>query len=54
MADKVRDPVCGMQIDRDSAVAKIEHKGKTYYFCAKGCKVKFDKDPDRFLTKASK
>ena len=47
--DKVKDPVCGMWIDPETAVATSEHEGKTYYFCAKGCKVAFDKDPARYL-----
>ena len=29
----VTDPVCGMRIDTDDAVATAEHEGKTYYFC---------------------
>jgi hypothetical protein len=30
-------------------VQTSEYKGKTYYFCAKGCKVAFDKDPEKYL-----
>ena len=45
MAEQVKDPVCGMKIDRASAAAQSEHKGKTYYFCAEACKRKFEKDP---------
>ncbi|MFL6449664.1 MAG: heavy metal translocating P-type ATPase [Bryobacteraceae bacterium] len=44
-----RDPVCGMQVQPDRAAGKSEFKGKTYYFCALGCKKKFDSDPDRYL-----
>jgi len=28
---------------------KIEHKGKTFYFCCPGCKGKADKEPAKFL-----
>ena len=35
--------------DVDSAKWKSEFKGKTYYFCAPGCKVSFDKDPKKYL-----
>ncbi len=42
------DPVCKMEIDENKAKAKSEHKGKTYYFCAPGCKVIFDKNPDKY------
>jgi len=38
-----------MQVQPDRAAGKSEFKGKTYYFCASGCKKKFDSDPDRYL-----
>ena len=44
-----RDPVCGMMVDPASAAASYDYEGKTYYFCAVGCKVAFEKDPERFL-----
>ncbi len=44
-----QDPVCKMNVDESKAAAKSVYKGKTYYFCAKGCKEKFDKDPGRFI-----
>ena len=44
-----KDPVCGMQVQPDQAAGKAEFKGKTYYFCALGCKKKFESDPDRYL-----
>jgi Cu+-exporting ATPase len=47
--EKVKDLVCGMWIDPAKAAAKSEHKGKTYYFCAPGCKKAFDKEPDKFI-----
>ena len=43
------DPVCKMQVDEKKAQFKSEHGGRAYYFCAKGCKVAFDKDPHRYL-----
>lgn len=43
------DPVCNMQVDEKKAAARSEYKGKTYYFCAVGCKKAFDKDPEKFL-----
>jgi YHS domain-containing protein len=47
--EKVKDLVCGMMIDPKTAAATSEYKGKTYYFCAKGCKVAFDKDPEKYI-----
>lgn len=43
------DPVCGMEVDETTATWKSEYKGKTYYFCAPGCKASFDKDPEKYL-----
>jgi len=40
------DPVCGMMVEEGKEAAKSEYKGTTYYFCSRGCKVAFDKDPD--------
>lgn len=45
----VKDSVCGMDIDIDSATAKSEYKGQTYYFCCQSCKTKFDEAPEPFL-----
>jgi len=46
-----KDVVCGMDVDEKKAAAKSEYKGKTYYFCAQGCKVAFDKEPEKYLGK---
>jgi YHS domain-containing protein len=48
------DPVCKMNVDENKAAAKYEYKGKTYYFCAAGCKDAFSKDPEKFLKKREK
>jgi len=46
------DPVCGMTVDRDTAVRAgltAEHAGVIYYFCAKGCQLEFGDDPAAYL-----
>ena len=43
------DPVCKMTVDEKKAAAEYEYKGKTYYFCAVGCKKAFSKDPEKYL-----
>jgi YHS domain-containing protein len=45
----VKDVVCGMQIDANEAAGKSEYQGQTYYFCAPGCKRKFDANPQQFV-----
>ena len=39
------DPVCGMKVDPDDAVATAEHDGVTYYFCSQACHDAFVADP---------
>jgi Cu+-exporting ATPase len=43
------DPVCGMTVDPATARHKYEHGGRTYYFCAPGCRSAFAADPERYL-----
>lgn len=43
------DPVCNMEVDEATAEWKSEYEGQTYFFCAPGCKVSFDKDPEKYL-----
>ena len=49
MAELVKDPVCNMDVDPDTAAGKSEYQGATYYFCAEGCKQSFDADPKQYL-----
>jgi Cu+-exporting ATPase len=56
MTDKTNaiDPVCGMTVDSATAEYRSFHNGKAYYFCAAGCKVSFDKDPEKFIGASAK
>lgn len=42
------DPVCKMEVDEATAPAKSQYRGKTYYFCAPGCRVDFDANPEKY------
>lgn len=42
------DPICKMTVDPDTAKWTSEYNGKKYYFCAPGCKVMFEKDPEKW------
>ncbi len=44
-----KDVVCGMQVDPAKAAGSSQHDGKTYYFCSKGCKAKFDANPAQYI-----
>ena len=48
-----KDPVCGMDVDEQTTTLKSEYKGQTYYFCGPGCKRSFDKDPEKYIGKAT-
>ena len=43
------DPVCGMTVEREKAVATFDYMGTTYYFCARGCRDEFEQAPSQFL-----
>lgn len=43
------DPVCGMSVDTTTSQLSLEHDGKIYWFCGKGCLLDFRDDPEAFL-----
>ena len=52
-ADQVADPVCGMIIRPQDAAGSSEFKGRTIYFCSKGCKQAFDANPGKYAGQSS-
>jgi YHS domain-containing protein len=46
---QIRDPVCGMRLEQDQAVAVAKHFGRDYHFCSPSCEEAFTGDPDRFV-----
>lgn len=46
-----KDPVCGMQVNEQSAAGKSEYQGRTYYFCSPACKATFEKNPEKYAAK---
>ena len=49
-AGQAADPVCGMQVERSSAPARATYLGVTHLFCSDGCREKFERSPERFVT----
>ncbi|MDX6373427.1 MAG: P-type Cu+ transporter [Nocardioidaceae bacterium] len=45
----VKDPVCGMDVDRNSTAYRSEHGGHTYYFCSQHGQARFEADPESYL-----
>lgn len=46
---KLKDPVCGMDVDPATAKHTTQHDGTAYYFCGAGCRKAFQDDPGHFL-----
>ncbi len=44
-----KDPVCRMELREEQAAATSFHEGKTYYFCGRSCKMKFDENPEKYM-----
>ncbi len=42
------DPVCGMSVAVAATSLRLEHGGRTWYFCATGCRTAFAGDPARY------
>jgi len=44
----VKDPVCGMEVNEETAQNKSIHVGNVYHFCSATCKTEFDKNPEKY------
>ncbi|MGB9083349.1 MAG: YHS domain-containing protein, partial [Terriglobales bacterium] len=44
-----KDPVCGMDVNPETALHKTLHNGKEYFFCSAGCLAKFQANPEKIL-----
>jgi len=42
-----------MTVDTAAAEYRSFSSGNAYYFCSAGCKVSFDKNPEKFIVAAS-
>ena len=51
MPEKVKDPVCRMEIDNEKAKGSAQHMGRLFYFCSESCKKKFEKKPMKYMDK---
>jgi YHS domain-containing protein len=45
---RVRDPVCGILVERDPRLA-AEYRGGLYYFCSKTDRDKFTSNPEKYV-----
>jgi YHS domain-containing protein len=49
IGDKTLCPVSKEEFTVTESSPKLEHDGKTYYFCCGGCSGKFKENPTKFL-----
>jgi len=47
------DPVCGMTVAISESALSAVHEGVTYYFCAPGCRRRFEADPSVYVLRDS-
>ncbi len=52
-SQKVKDPVCLMEIDPAESVGHEDYQGKRYDFCSESCQKAFQQDPERFAKLAA-
>jgi Cu+-exporting ATPase len=45
-----KDPVCGMDVNSETARSKTLYNGKEYFFCSPGCLAKFQANPEKILS----
>ena len=44
------NPVCGIPVDKATAKHVLDYKGQSVYFCCDGCKVSFEKEPEKYIS----
>lgn len=52
-AGEAIDPVCGMTVGIADADHVAEHEGRRYYFCCAHCQHSFEKEPGKYLERAT-
>ena len=45
----VKDPVCGMDVNPETAAGHAPYGGQTYHFCSRHCVTKFEADPNKYV-----
>lgn len=52
VGDTTTCPVSGEEFVVEATSPKVEHEGKTYFFCCSGCQKKFESDPAKYVNKS--
>lgn len=43
-----KDPVCGKDLQPNTAASSLNREGKTFFFCSDDCRGKFDAEPEKY------
>ena len=43
------NPVCQIPIQKSTAKHILQHNGESVYFCCDGCKISFEKEPEKYI-----
>jgi Cu+-exporting ATPase len=46
---ELRDPVCGMEVQKSPTSLISDHFGRTFHFCSKKCRKLFDINPNKYI-----
>lgn len=46
------NPVCNVPVQKSTAKHVLDYKGEKVYFCCDGCKVSFEKEPEKYMAQA--
>ena len=47
---RIKDPVCGMDVDPSTTPHQVRHEGVDYHFCSSGCRDKFLASPGKYVS----
>jgi YHS domain-containing protein len=47
--EKIKDLVCGAEVDQEKSTASYDLAGKTYHFCSEECRDDFSQNPTSYI-----
>ena len=47
--ERIKDFVCGAELDKEKSADRYDYEGKTYHFCSQKCRDDFSKDPRQYI-----
>jgi P-type Cu+ transporter len=44
----IKDPICGMTVNPQTAAFSVHYRGQTYFFCSQMCRMMFEREPEKY------